>query len=100
LFLANLLGIQWMQTFGDSKVIIEWLNEKGKLDIVAIEGCKKCTNLLCKKFHALTFHHIFREFNKEADMLSNEALLSPAGRLTFYQWEPGGGGETKHLDIF
>jgi ribonuclease HI len=100
LFLANFLGIQRMQAFGDSKVIIEWLNEKGKLDIVAIEGWKKRTKILCKKFQALTFHHIFREFNKEADTLSKEALLSPAGRLTFYQWEPGGGGETKHLDIF
>jgi len=38
LTLANYLDIHRLQAFGDSKVIIEWLNDRGKLDICAIEG--------------------------------------------------------------
>jgi hypothetical protein len=46
LTLANYLDIHRLQAFGDSKVIIEWLNDRGKLDICAIEGWKKCIKVL------------------------------------------------------
>jgi ribonuclease HI len=92
LTLANHLAIHRLQAFGDSKVIIEWLNDRGKLDICSIEGWKKRTKDLYKNFQVLSFHHIYRDFNKEADKLSKEALLAPEGRITYYQWEPGGAG--------
>jgi hypothetical protein len=81
-------------------VIIEWLSDRGKLDICSIEGWKKLTKDLFKNFQVLSFHHIYRDFNKEADKLSKEALLAPEGKITYYQWEPGGAGQTKNLDIY
>jgi hypothetical protein len=100
LTLANHLAIQRLQAVGDSRVIIDWLNDKAKLDVCYIESWKKRTLDLCKKFQRLSFHHIYREFNKEADKLSKEALRAPEGRITFYQWEPGGVQESKHLNIY
>jgi ribonuclease HI len=98
--LANHLALPRMQAFGDSRVIIEWLNDRGKLDIYSIEGWKKRTKDLIKKFQVLSFHHIYRVFNKEVDKLSKEALLALEGKITYYQWEPGGARQMKHLDIY
>jgi ribonuclease HI len=99
LTLANHLSLPRLQAFGDSRVIIEWLNDRGKLNVCSIEGWKIRTKDLIKKFQYISFHHLYREFNKEADKLSKEALLVPEGKITYYQWEPGGAGQTKHLAI-
>jgi hypothetical protein len=41
LTIAKLLDIHYIQVMGDSKVIIEWLNHKGKLKAINIEGWKQ-----------------------------------------------------------
>jgi ribonuclease HI len=41
LFLANLLALPKIQILGDSKVIIEWLNERSELRVSSLEGWKK-----------------------------------------------------------
>ena len=67
LTLANHLNIQRLQALGDSRVIIEWLNGKAKLDVCYSEGWKKHTKDLFKNFESLSFHHIYREFNRKVD---------------------------------
>jgi ribonuclease HI len=99
LTLSNHISLPRLQAFVDSRVIIEWLNDRGKLDVFPIEGWKTRTKDLIKKFQYLSFHHLYREFNKENDKLSKEALLVPKGKIIYYQWEPGGVGQTKHLTI-
>ena len=37
----------------------------------------------------MNYHCIYREYNKETDRLSKQALLGPLSGLTFYQWENG-----------
>jgi hypothetical protein len=69
---------------GDSRVIIDWLNDRGQLQASTIEGWKIRTKDLIKKFQAISFHHIYREFNKEADQLSKQALLEYEGKITYY----------------
>jgi hypothetical protein len=81
-------------------VIIDWLNDKGQLKACSIEGWKIRTKDLIKNFQAISFHHIFREFNKEADQLSKKALLEPEGKISYYLWEPGGAGPMNHLAMF
>jgi hypothetical protein len=41
LHLANLLALPKIQILGDSKVIIEWLNERSDLRVSSLEGWKK-----------------------------------------------------------
>jgi ribonuclease HI len=100
LTLANMWSIQKIQILGDSKVIIDWLNQKSNLQAIDIEGWKQKTRDLANLFQGISFHHIYRDFNKEADLLSKQALLEPEGRLSFYQWVDGAGGPLTHLNIF
>jgi ribonuclease HI len=71
LTLASQWAIKKIQILGDSKVIIDWINQKGNLQAVNIEGWKLKTKDLVSKFEDISFQHIFREHNKEADQLSN-----------------------------
>jgi hypothetical protein len=85
---------------GDPRVIIVWLNDRGHLQASTIEGCKIRTKYLINKFKAINFHHIYREFNKEADHLYKQTILEYKGKITYYHWEPGGAGTLKHLSMF
>jgi hypothetical protein len=85
---------------GGSKVIIEWLNNRGRLQAIAIEGWKFRTKDLINFFQEINFHHIFREFNKEADQLSKQAIYEPEGRISYFKWENGAAGPLTHLNLF
>jgi ribonuclease HI len=100
LLLANHLGIQQLQVLGDSRVIIDWLRKVGKLQAINIEGWKIRVRELQFAFLNLSFHHIFRESNEEADKLSKRALDSPKGRLTYFLWDGVTEGPLNHWNIF
>jgi hypothetical protein len=100
LTLGSHLSLPKLQYFGDYTVIIDWLNDRGNLKACAIEGWKIHTKALIKNFQAISFHHIFRDFNKEADQLSKAALLVPEGNISYYRWEPGGASPMNHLAMF
>jgi ribonuclease HI len=100
LTLATHLSLQKLQVLGDSKVVIEWLTNRGRLQASAIEGWKLRTKELLKNFQEISFQHIFREFNKEADHLSKQAIHEPEGRITYFKWENGTEGPKRHLILF
>jgi ribonuclease HI len=100
LTLANLWSIQNLQILGDSKLVIDWLNHRGKLQAIDIKGWKHRTMELTPLFQGISFHHIYREFNKEADQLSKQAILEPKGRLTYFQWVRGVEGPHTHINLF
>jgi len=100
LTLANHCSIEKFQVLGDSKVIIDWINKKGRLHAVHFEGWKLKTIELVTIFQDISFHHIYRDHNKEADSLSKRALREPKGRLTFFHWESGIESQHSHLNIF
>jgi ribonuclease HI len=100
LYLAKQWNIQKIQILGDSKVVIDWLNHRGKLQAIDIEGWKLRTKELASNFLGINFQHIFREFNKEADDLSKQALLAPKGRLSFFAWDNGTTGPTSNINLF
>ena len=100
LTLANLCNIQNLQILGDSKVVIDWLNHKGELQAIDIEGWKHRTMELTTLFQGICFHHIIRQFNKEVDRLSKQALLEPKGRLTYFTWEIGTTSPQNHVKSF
>jgi ribonuclease HI len=100
LWMANLLKIHHLQVMGDSKVIVDWLNKKGNLQVINIEGWKMRIRELMAVFQGLNFQHIFRESNKEADILSKRALHSPKGQLIYFSWDGESEGPTNHINIF
>ena len=100
LTLATHLALPKIHTLGDSKVIIEWLNNRGRLHASAIEGFKHRTKELIKKIQEISFQHIFREFNKEVDQLSKQPINEPEGKISYYKWENGAAGPIQHLILF
>jgi len=68
--LADHLAIPCIHIMGDSKVVIEWLINKGRLPVSLVEGWKVRIKLLAQKFHSISVQHIYRNFNTDADVLS------------------------------
>jgi hypothetical protein len=64
------LGIKRLLVYGDSAVVINqvnksWDRNKENMDAYCLEVCK-----LKKKFYGLEFHHVVRDNNVAADVLS------------------------------
>jgi ribonuclease HI len=86
LFIANYLSITKLQTLGDSKVIINWINKKGSLRVSALEGWKQRISELKEKFISTSFYHIYREYNKIVDAQSKKGLLESEGYIVLHKW--------------
>jgi ribonuclease HI len=76
------LHIVDMQVFGDSRIIIDWLNDKGKLQVNALECWKDRIRELNKSFSSINYTHIYRESNMEADNTFQE-ITSDARRKNY-----------------
>jgi hypothetical protein len=60
LFLTNILFLSNIQILNDSKVIVEWMNERSELCVSSLEGWKKRIRTLKKNFESIQFFHIYR----------------------------------------
>jgi hypothetical protein len=100
LFIANYLSITKLQILGDSKVIINWINNKGNLCVSSLEGWKQRISLLKEKFMVTKFYHIFREYNKIEDEQSKKALLEPEGYIVLHKWSSDVEGQRTIINIY
>jgi hypothetical protein len=81
-------------------VIINWLSEKGKLEVCSLAGWKRRINLLKEKFTEINFYHILREFNRDADEQSKRALSDQEGSLVIHKWMDGRESSTNIIHIY
>jgi ribonuclease HI len=100
LFLASSWSIKYIIVLGDSRVVIDWINQKSNLHSVHIEGWKHKTLELSKLFSDISFHHLSRSFNCEADALSKKALKDVVGRLSIFHCDSGIESSTTCISIF
>ena len=68
------LGVKSVDVFLDSKLIVEQLNGKWKVKSENLIPLYNETVALVPQFDKITFTHIYRKFNKEADYLANKAM--------------------------
>jgi hypothetical protein len=54
---------------------IDWFSHENNLQVVSLQPWMTKIRVLSRKFQQLKAQHIYREFNKEADQLSKQALL-------------------------
>ena len=71
---AKTLNIQYLEVYGDSNLVIQqmlgkWRVKNKRLKII-YKQAKECE----KFFTKITYQHIYRNKNKRADALANEAL--------------------------
>jgi ribonuclease HI len=100
LTLASRLSISDLLVQGDSKIVIEWLQGKGRLQVVSLECWKDRILEIIKHFRKISFTHVFREGNQEADSLSKQALKKDPGKIAYYLCEEGHEGPHMFLNLF
>jgi ribonuclease HI len=86
LFLASRLHIVALQVLGDSRIVIDWLSNKGDLQAISLTAWKDKIRHLQPTFNNLSFKHIYREHNKSADHLSKTTLQKKEGILSYNLW--------------
>jgi ribonuclease HI len=100
LLLATRLHILDFQLLGDSKIVIDWLNSKGKLQVSSLLGWMDRTRELQHKFRHITLLHTPRENNKKVDALSKTALQKQARLLSYNHWLENHEGPTIIINFF
>jgi ribonuclease HI len=95
LTLASRLHFSKLQVFGDSEIVINWLNNKGNLNVISLDCWKERIRDIRKSFSIISFSHIYRESNKEADRLSKLVLQKQEGKIAYNHWVDG--NEGSHL---
>ena len=68
-----------MQVYGDSKIIINCLNNISNYHAYSLRHILDDALHLSALFYTIICHHIYREHNQVFDHLSKEALVSPLG---------------------
>ena len=66
--------IKQLHVYGDSQLVINQINGIYKVKNVGLQELYQEVQELKAKFETIAFTHIYREFNKRADHLSNMAL--------------------------
>ena len=67
-------NIKQLQVYGDSLLVINQVTGQFKVKNVQLQELYKEAMDLIAKFDYITFNHVYRQFNKRADQLSNLAL--------------------------
>jgi ribonuclease HI len=83
LFFAHFKQISSLQLVGDSKVIVDWFSSKHNLQVLTLQPWMSRIHQLSENFQELNIQHIYREYNREVDQLSKQALLLEEGFLYF-----------------
>ena len=75
--------------FGDSLVVIKWA--QGRLSLATMDLEAWCMNIieLYASFISIYYQHVYREYNKKANILSNEGLKMASGLLSFTEYCEG-----------
>jgi hypothetical protein len=99
LILASRLHVNELLLLGDSKITIDWLIGRADFQVADLECWKERTRAATKLVKNLTFSHIYREQNHEADILSKKALHLPPGHIRYTRWEDGIEGHTTMINL-
>ena len=67
-------NIKQLQVYGDSLLVINQVTGQFKVKNVQLQDLYKESMDLIAKFDYIEFNHVYRQFNKRADQLSNLAL--------------------------
>jgi len=81
LYWANRKNIKVVRIFGDSRLVIDWLNGKSSISNILLEHWCQRIRELTALFEVIQFQHIYRSYNEEADRFSKMGLRGQTGIL-------------------
>lgn len=100
LYLASRWSLIHIHVLGDSRLIIDWISHKSKLQSVHYSCWKEKSMALLSSFSDVKFNHISRSFNGEADALSKRALNEVVGRLSVFHMDRGTVSPISSINVF
>jgi hypothetical protein len=74
---------------GDSKLVIDWDNDKIRVDNLELGPIKRACGEMKRTFEWISFAHISREMNVLVDGLSKQALLLHEGTYVEEEFNEG-----------
>ena len=84
--LAFNLGIQKLHIFGDSLLVIGWMEKENNVHNIFLCPLHDELIVIALSFQDMCFQHIYRERNGVADPLSKESLqINPFNWKTWHQ---------------
>jgi hypothetical protein len=81
-------------------IVINWLGEKGRLQVISLECWKDRLVDLIKLFQHITFDHAYMDDNSEEDSLSKQALLKQPGKIFYFQSVEDHEGPPLSIELF
>lgn len=78
-----------IQLYGDSKMVIDWANGKSQIKAPQLQYVLSEIKDVLTSFVSVSFTHIYRELNEEADILSKMALALQPGVLIEEEFRDG-----------
>ena len=83
LYFALQKGIFDLHVFGDSKILIEWVNDKVVLHVALLDHWLERFKWLKCSFHNILLTHVYKELSEEADSLSKRVLGKEEGVIIY-----------------
>lgn len=83
LLFSHRLYLDKLWVYGDSHVIIEHLNKDTSLNMGHLDTWMERIKVLRRTFSTITFSHIYREKNTQADQLSKQGLNGRFGEIHY-----------------
>ena len=74
LFFVREKDISSITIFGDSKVVMDWEKDVHSLHSIELHHWINRVKNLINSFQQISFNHIYREMNMDAELLSKQAL--------------------------
>ena len=78
-------GCKRIQIFGDSLIVINWINKVQNCWNITLVTLYEEVHILTTTFDVITCRHVFRERNSEAERLSKEGLNMEVGTWLFLE---------------
>ena len=97
---GSLMGIPIKLIYGDSMVVISWMNRFSALDVPSLMHCCSDIRSMTQLAPSVIFKHTFREHNTLADELSKKAVYLDMGCVSFSESLDGLVINQDSLDLF
>ena len=78
-------GCIHLHIFGDSLIIINWVNKVQQCRTFALNTLFEEVNRLWTSFDHISCHHVYREWNTVADRLSKAGVVMDFGTWKFFE---------------
>ena len=99
LWCASHQDIEKIWIFGDSKVLIDHMNEKAWINTTLLGQWMERINCLKNQFISVTFFHVYREMNVVVDHLSKKGLECRSGVMQYHLFRVDGSGATGTVNL-